>query len=248
MIVSSRSSTVNVDERPADQEAIICQVARSRGDRASAFRLLHEGYVAGDLMVPNQFGMRVTPWQVLPSTQIYVAKQESEILYTMSLVPDGWGGLPLEEVYADEVQSLRAAEISLAEVTCLTSSKKYDHAIMFDIFVDLVALMFQQARFCQVDGLAIAIHPRHVSFYERKLGFRQIGPQRAYSLVDGKPAVMCYHDFAELDVVQYPLYDRIYSQRLTAEELAPAVMPAREREFLEPVIEATVGQRCLTVG
>ena len=246
MLAPSVTNARDVVENSTSQDEITCQVARSRADRVSAFRLLHDGYVANDLMASNRFSMRVTPWQVLPTSQIYVAKQGNEILYTMSLVPDSRQGLPLEELYVDEMQELRESQTSLAEVTCLTSSKKYESRVMFNIFVDVVALMFQQARSLAIDGLVIAIHPRHVKFYERELGFRQVGPERTYSMVDDKPAVMCYHDFSALDTAKYPLYERIYAARFTPDQLAPATMPDRERELLAPIIDATVGQKCMT--
>jgi len=213
------------------------KVAQSPEEREAAFRLLHRGYVEKGLMPPNEYGMRVTPAHLVPSTQVYIALEGEEVLYTMSLVLGSDTELPLEALYRDEVGALRAAGRNVAEVTCLTSSQKYDKKLMYAVFARLVSLMFQQARHLGIDGLLIAVHPKHASFYGRQLGFVQYGPEKRYALVGDKPAVLCFHDFEMLDVVGYPLFDQIYGRAHAQAELTLQLLPPAERERFAPIAE-----------
>jgi hypothetical protein len=45
------------------------------------------------------------------------------------------------------------------------------------------------ARIARIDTLCVTVNPRHVRFYERRLGFERFGPPRAYDAVNGAPAV-----------------------------------------------------------
>lgn len=244
-VLESAPLDVACEDTPAN---IVYNIARTRAQREAAFRLIHAGYVEKGLMAPNEYGMRVTPWHLLPSTQVYVAQEQEEVIYTMSLVPGDWMDLPLEELYGEEVRQLRTSGASLAEVTCLTSSQKYDQATMFDVFVELVALMFQQARYLDIDGLVIAVHPRHAGFYARHLGFRRFGPERKYALVGDKPAVLCYHDFTALDNSGYPLFDRVYGRAVEEPKLKLRPMPPDDVDHFSPIAEALASEKAVLAG
>ena len=45
----------------------------------------------------------VTPYHLLPTTEIFIAEYQGEVIFTMSLVIDGDLGVPMEHVYGDEI-------------------------------------------------------------------------------------------------------------------------------------------------
>src|SRR5216110_2184420 len=73
-------------------------LARSTKQRREAFALVHQAYVRAGLGKPNPLGLRVTPHQVLPTSQIFVGVVKDQVVSTVSLIGDGQLGLPMEKM------------------------------------------------------------------------------------------------------------------------------------------------------
>jgi hypothetical protein len=219
-------------------DGITYKIASCQEEREEAFRLVHDTYVTGGLMDPNAHRMRVTPWHLLPTTDLFVAIHEDEVVYTITLISDDSQGVPMDAIYPNEVDALRAAGIYFAELSCLASRRGYfSPRKMFDIFVRLNGLMIQYARYNDLQQVLIAIHPRHARFYQRALGFEQMGGPKAYEAVRGNPAVACVHDFARLDLQPYLLYDRVYATRFDWRDLLRQPMLPEERDALRRLVD-----------
>lgn len=218
---------------------VLYKLADCREEREDAFRLIHDAYTKTGLMEPNTFGMRVTPFHLLPTTDVFLAYHENTPIYTMTLISDDEMGLPLEDVYESEVSARRIETGAyFAEVSCLASRQGYfSRSRMFQVFEQLVGLMFQSARENGVERLLIACHPRHARFYRRFLGFEQIGKERCYASVQDNPAVACEHDFAHLDKEGYKLYDHIYAHTFRRWELYRQPMLDDDREYFDEITE-----------
>ncbi len=244
-VTGCRSRTYAPGESLADQkgsghhpEHLIYKIADSQSERAAALRLVHEVYTAERLMPPNPSGMRVTPWHLLEGTHIYVAKWVQRVVCTMTSIPDGARGLPLETIYPKEVASRRRAGRRLAEVTCLAARQDaFSTEQGFQVFVRLVGLMFQSCRFIGIERLLIAVHPRHARFYRRALGFEQIGGIRSYPSVCGQPAVACEHDLSRHADPRFPLLRDVYRVGFPPQHLAGRPLNAVERDSLGRVVD-----------
>jgi hypothetical protein len=79
----------------------------------------------------------------------------------------------------------------------------------------------------------LAVHPKHAKAYERLFGCVRCSDVKSYAAVQGNPAVLCMHDFAELDERRYPLYDQVYGTRYTPRQLDGGSMQESEKEFYE---------------
>ena len=77
----------------------VSRIGASREELFAAFHLVYEQYLRSGLMKPNSYRMRVTPYHLLPSTEVLVALDRGAVTCTMSLVRDGELGLPMESVY-----------------------------------------------------------------------------------------------------------------------------------------------------
>jgi hypothetical protein len=174
---------------------ITIKVASSREERQGAFRLAYNSYRRAGLCETSDEGLRITPYQLLPTTDIIIAILRGEVISTLSLVRDGDLGLPLESLYPDEVRQRRAAGLKLAEVSCLADRRK-DAARFFSLFSELAQVMIQMADRDGVDQLLIAVHPRHARMYCRAMAFKQVGDTRDYDAVNGNPAVLLCLDLA----------------------------------------------------
>ena len=71
------------------------KIAANLEERRSAFRLVYESYLRSGLGEPNPYGLRVTPYHLLPTTEVLIAVLRGETFFTMSLVMGMVFQLPL---------------------------------------------------------------------------------------------------------------------------------------------------------
>jgi hypothetical protein len=142
---------------------------------------------------PVPAGLVYHPTFGLPQSRTIVTAHDGHMTGTVTLVGDNFHGLHLESTFPAEVAQLRARQRVLAEVTCLAIEPQPGEP-KNGAFFALTRFMYQFARWCQYDDLLLAIHPRHVQFYERWFRVYRFGPCRPYNLVQGQPAIACRID------------------------------------------------------
>ena len=205
---------------PLDQSLVIeSRIAATRLEMTQAFRLTYQSYVQSNLIERNRFQMRVSPYHLLPTSHVFIAVVRSatrhEVVCTLSLIGDGELGLPLECCYQDEVASLRNHGLRIAEVSCLAFACRHSVRAsgvrpFWRVFLELNRLVADFAQANQIDGLVIATHPRHARFYQRMMGFKQIGGITAFPTVRNSPAVACCMEFRQVHRQRPPCYDAIF--------------------------------------
>ena len=239
-IVSTASIVPKVRRpwRHATIDGVTYKIAQTREERELAFRLVYDAYAKSGLMDVNSQRMRVTPYHLQPTTDVFIATHRDNVINTLTLISDEFDGVPMQSIYEDELNARREQGLYLAEVSCLASWRDYFPSNrMLAIFVQLLGLACQYSRQNSIDRLVIAIHPRHFRFYRRCLGIRQIGGERVYASVRNHPAVAGEHDFARMDIDRYPLYDKIYGYRFQRWELLRQPMLKEDREYFRPATE-----------
>ena len=211
------------------------KVADSPAEREAAFRLVYEAYVRSGLAEPNPYRLRVTPFHLLPTTTVFVAKCQAEVVCTVTLVEDGKLGLPLETVYAREVARLRRSGAKLAEV-CALADRRADLARVLPTFVELTRLVAHFGlHHGTVQHLLVAVHPRHARFYQRFMAFEPFGPLRDYPSVRNRPAVALMLDLLRPEHRRHPNYRRFFGEPIEPRRLARFPMTFHERQRLLPV-------------
>jgi hypothetical protein len=216
---------------------IECRIGASREDLFAAFHLVYEEYLRAGLMKPNSSRMRVTPYHLLPGTEVLVALDRGAVTCTMSLVRDGKLGLPMESVFHEEVAGLRLLGPSLAEVSCLADMHDPAPRPQPELF-QLMPLVAQLAYCRGVDQLLIAVHPRHARFYRRSLGFDMIAEERTYAQVRGKPAVALAADLNALAVNHPRVYQWLFARPFPDAVLEYSRVPCKLLEEMRAVIDA----------
>lgn len=218
--------------RLGSPQGLVYGLARESEERLGAFRLIHDAYVRAGLGQPHPLGMRVTPYQILPTSQIFVGKLRDDVVSTVSLIGDGELGLPMETIFGPEVDALRQQGERLAEVSCL-ADRRQDGRRFLATFRQLTRLMAQFARYEGIQSLLITVHPRHVRFYQDLLGFVPISDRVALCpYVRGHPAVALRLQFARIDRERPACYDEYFAQWLDRELLRPYTISRQELEFL----------------
>ena len=212
------------------------KIASTRSERESAFRLLYRAYRRAGLVKENSQEIRVTPYHLLPTTSVMIARYANQIISTLSLIENGQLGLPMEKTFASEVRERRQQDLILAEASCLADRRK-DFQRYFPVFVRLCKLMIQYARSRGVDQVLIAVHPRHARFYTQYLAFDQIADVRPYPLVQNYPAVALSLDLKRLETERPSNYERFFAIPIDADQLQPQPMPDCERSYFAGFLE-----------
>src|SRR5207249_986101 len=157
-------------------------------DWDQAFRLVAATYQARGYDPPDAGPVRFTPYHALPDTVTFVAKHGNAVVATLSLVQDNTLlGLPMQSIYASEIEALRQAGRRLVEVTSLADAG-LDLREFVPVFMTLMRLLSQYGISQGADTWVISINPKHRSFYRKVMGFVPLGPWRAYPLVQNHPA------------------------------------------------------------
>ncbi len=187
-------------------------------EREEAFRLTHDAYVEAELGSPVPSGLRVTPYQLLPESRIFLSRVEGQLFATVTLIPDSERGLPMESIYPRELELLRDQGYWVAEVGCLADRRK-DPRRFIGNFCELTRLMAQYAHGRGMDGFVVACHPRHAKFYKSFMCFEEIGGVVDYPLVKNRPAVALFLNFAAARDRVPETYNSFFDHRYSTEEL-----------------------------
>jgi hypothetical protein len=115
----------------------------------------------------------------------FVACSAGEIVGTLTLTADSDEVLSFERTFPDIVARLRSGGANLCELTQFA----FDIIAPKPLLAALFATIFDYgSRRFDCTDLVIEVNPSHRRFYERQLGFEQIGPERINAKV-GAPSV-----------------------------------------------------------
>jgi hypothetical protein len=166
-----------------------------RDDFDQAFRLIHDQYVWRGYMNPHASGRRLSLYNALPSTRVFVAKDWHRVVGTATLIEDSPLGLPIDELYEEELAPLREQGRRIAELSAFAIAHDYRPAGV-GITIRLGRLLVLYAAQVQsLDDLWITVNPRHVEFYRGLFPqARRVGRVKRYQKVNGAPAVALHLD------------------------------------------------------
>lgn len=212
-------------------------LARSREDLAQAFELVYDSYYLAGLVDLNGTGLRITPYHLLPTSEVLVAKMDRVVTSTLSIFGDGYLGLPMESMYPGEIESLRSQGLQLAEIGSL-ADRRCTQIRFIETFAQLGRLLAQVAQNRGIDGIVAAVHPKHARLYKRVMGFRQIGDLSDCPYANGNPAVALFLRFEEHKGT--PLYDKYFGDPLAASELKQYRWSRETRDHFRRIMDLEV--------
>ena len=163
------------------------RAADSHGHRSSASILINKMYATRGYTTTG------LPVASVPHKVTLVAEEKDQTVGTITVGFDSSSGLAVDELFRDEVNVMRWRGLRVCEFTKLAM----DHAVRSKrVLASLFHVAYIYAhRLKEFDALLIEVNPRHVSYYERMLGFVVAGPERHNERVDA-PAVLMSLDFA----------------------------------------------------
>ena len=210
-------------------------LARTRSDLIGAFQILYNAYLRAGLVGENTQQVRLTPFHLLPTTEVVVAKLQDTVTSTITLVADSREGLPMDSMYSDELKCLRKSGLQIAEIGCL-ADRRHSPVRFIKVFGELARLVVQVAKHRGIGALVVATHPRHAGFYMRSFGFEQFGTLKGCPYVKGNPAVAMILDFDRIR--ETPLHDCLFGNPFDEMQLSKNAWDDETIAFLEELLSA----------
>jgi hypothetical protein len=171
------------------------RVARTRAELESVYRIVYTEYLKQGYIHPNDVEMHYSLHNLLPSTTTFVALADDQVITTATVIPDSPLGIPMDELYKKEVDTLRGQKI--CEISMLTNSSALfsgqasmmlNAKKMFLVFYLFKHMLDYIREYLHLDYICIAINPKHKTTYE-SLFFKDLGGLKNYDKVNGAPAV-----------------------------------------------------------
>lgn len=132
-----------------------------------------------------------------PNKIILVAFQDDRVVGTMTLGLDSPGGLlVVDGLYKKEADQLRAQGRKICDVTKLAVDQEIKSKSLLSAIFHLSIIYARNIH--HATDLLTEVNPRHASFYQRMLGFVQIGEEKLCPRVNA-PAVLLKLDLAHAD-------------------------------------------------
>jgi len=163
-------------------------VASSLAEVQEAWSLVHDAYCRIGLIDRNRHGLHTVPNAVSPATSVIVGKVDQKVVSTLSIIPEAQQPIPLQKIYPDELDALRASGHKLLEVGLLADRREHISRAMVSIF-EMMRYVFWRSYLTHTD-IIIGVHPHHSGFYINSFGFTQIGQESTHPLVKDHPVVL----------------------------------------------------------
>ena len=113
--------------------AIECRVVRTREEMQDAYSLVYKEYFKRGYMQENPSKMRISLYNIIPHTTTFIGIVGRGIISTATVIQDSPLGLPMDEIYSEELSRFRRENKKICEVSMLASDT--------DLFTGGVSLM-----------------------------------------------------------------------------------------------------------
>lgn len=167
----------------ASQRLYNIRSADSCGQRSSASILINRMYAT------RGYPSTALSDEPPPSRITLVASEHDATLATITVGFDSPEGLHVDALFAEQADALRDAGRAICEFTTLAmDSVVRSRRVLASLFH--VAYIYAH-RVMSFDSVLIEVNPRHVSYYQRMLGFEVLGPQRFNQRVKAPAVLLC---------------------------------------------------------
>lgn len=165
------------------------KLAENLNEMEEAFHLIYNKYVAAGLQKYDPSMMRINFHNLLPTSYLLINRKKGKINGTLTLIRECHGILPLNELFADEIDQIRKKDSMICELSGLAveaESYRKSKRILLSLFQSTFILAYDLlgcTDFCMM------VNPAHSAYYEKELEFDRMGEVKQYGKVNGAPAV-----------------------------------------------------------
>jgi hypothetical protein len=210
-----------VDNRYPDDDPYIfgsygdCEirVASSIEDRRRAWELVYRVYAEKGYAEKDAQGLWYGIHDALPETTTFVVEREGDVVAALTVVFDSPLGLPADNLYGRELDTLRRQGRRLCEIVSLVSVERR-MSLGANVLRHLFKLAYITARYLEkATDFVITVNPHHVQYYEKSLLFEELAGERTYEKVCGAPAVLLRLDLATAEEVYRAHFGHLSGER-----------------------------------
>ncbi|PCJ58638.1 MAG: hypothetical protein COA79_12830 [Planctomycetota bacterium] len=219
-------------------------IANNAADRIQAYRLVYNLYVEKEFAKPDKIKMWKSLFDAHKDTVTFIAKQKSKVVGAITIVIDSKMGLPADNLFQEDIQSLRNSKKNPAEIISLAIDNSIKGAQ--NILIKLFNYVYISGRSLYgASNLIITINPRHVFYYKKKLLFNQMGAIKTYDKVGGADAVLLTLDYSKTDLILnktrkeefktntvYPFFINHEEEISALEKIKSEIKPMSSAEFI----------------
>jgi hypothetical protein len=149
------------------------------------------------MLVQKRYAWRGYPPAQLkpnPNRITITTSHGSRVIGTVTVGYDSEAGLLADEIYKTEIDQLRARGCVVGELSKLAIDKELGGK---QVLARIVHIAYLYGLLHQCTDAVIEVVPRHKAFYERMLGFTQLGPEKLNPRVN-KPVLLMHMPMAEM--------------------------------------------------
>jgi hypothetical protein len=173
------------------------KLAETRDELAQSFGLVYKEYLAsGYITNSHPTEMQFSAFNFLPATCVFIFRTYLTVISTLTQIFDSdLFGLPMDVLYREELDTLRARGRRITELSALATPREVRWC---NLVVFLSRTMFEYSKMNNVNDICIMVNPKHVNFYKTMFLFEDFGPERFYANV-GAPAVALRIDMDSIE-------------------------------------------------
>lgn len=208
-------SQFNVTPPEGVYSEIEYKLAETQEEIEKALSLVQESYMDSKLGADDNTMLRISKFNLLPTTIIFIAKYRGEIIATVSQIMDTSLGLPVDSF--TDINHLRADGKKISEISCLAIKKEW-RSRSTGIFFPLTSYTILYCR--DILGIDYAVMVTRASvrhFYTALYGFKPIEDKiKKFSKVNHKASfaqtinLNTLNNELKLLYVNKPLYRNLY--------------------------------------
>lgn len=171
--------------------------AETHDELSQSFALVYKEYLAsGYITAPHPTEIYFNVFNFLPPTCVFVFRTYLTVISTLTQIFDSdLFGLPMDVLYSQELDTLRAQGRKISELSALATPREVRWC---NLMVFLSRTMFEYSRMNRINDICIMVNPKHVNFYKTMFLFEDFGPERFYEKV-GAPAVALRINMDEIE-------------------------------------------------
>jgi len=183
------------------------RVARTREEVEESYSLVYKEYLKRGYLNEDASKMRVSPYNMLPQTTTFIGIVGKNVISTATVIVDSPLGLPMDEIYHNELIPVREAKKKICEISMLASdSELFSSGVsmmlnakkMFFIFFLFKLILDYCKEVMDLDYLCITINPKHKMTYDL-LFFKDLGGLKTYHFANEAPAIAKYLDLHTIE-------------------------------------------------
>jgi hypothetical protein len=218
-------------------------------DYYRCFNLLYTAYLREGFTEEDSTNIRTVLHHCSPNTRIFLAETEdtNTIICTASVFVDGPLGLPIDNGFKEDVDTLRSNGSKIVEIGCLASNISYSKGNQ-NIPMHMNKIMHVYIEeVLKADYVVITTNPRHSFVYEDILLFDKIGDLEFFNYVNSAPAVAYCQPmmnwFSRLKKVygNFPyeknLYEFFYEDKYTIPEIKTIDGINYGKELIDTIVD-----------